>query len=47
MWDETSLLQRGHFYAEKLAAISLRSQQQAMRNLQAVACTLKQQVSNK
>ena len=27
MWDETSLQQRGHFYAEKLAAISLRSQE--------------------
>lgn len=46
MWDETSLMQRGFLYAEQLAAVSLRSQQQAMQNLHAVTSTLKQQVAN-
>lgn len=47
MWDERSLQHKGYIYSEKLAAISLRSQQQAIKNLQAVTCNLKQQVSNK
>lgn len=46
MWDETSLLHRGYLYAEQLAAVSRRSQQQAVKNLHAVTSTLKQQVAN-
>ena len=41
MWDE-SLMQRDHLYAEQLAAVSRRSQQQAMKNLHAMTSTLKQ-----
>ena len=40
MWDE-SLMQRDHLYAEQLAAVSRRSQQQAMKNLHAMTSTLK------
>lgn len=47
MWDERSLQHKGYIYAEKLAAISYRSQHQAIKNLQAVTCNLKQHVSNK
>ena len=44
IWDETSLLHRGHFYAEKLAAISLRSQQHPRRQIK---CTTKKQLKSR